>query len=284
MSLASELGRTKLSTFSWSQEECILYGLAVGVGASPPELKFVYETGLVPLPTFSSVAAREAGLKASDLHVNYSEVVHKSQTTQFHTQLTSFGVLTVNSRVTHVEDQGVAKGAEIRIETILSDPLDGKLTATIETILQARGDGVLAKQPSKASSEYVMPNRAADQSVQLKVATNSALLYCLCGDRNPIHVDPIRAARAGFPRPLLHGLCFYGMICNALVRECCAFDQSRLARLHMNFNAPVFPGDELELQIWLEGCDLAFQVLAPARQSLVSRGGRAVLKAGGLDT
>jgi acyl dehydratase len=281
MNLASQLGRTKISTFTWSQDDCILYGLAVGVGASPQELKFVYENGLVPLPTFSSLAGREAGLKASDLDVNYSKVVHKSQNTLFHTPLPSCGALTVNSRVIQVEDQGIAKGAEILIQTILSDPLNGKLTATIETILQARADGVLAQQPPKALSNSVMPTRAADLTIQIQVARNSALLYRLCGDRNPIHVDPIGAARAGFSRPLLHGLCFYGMLCHALIRECCAFDQSRLTRLHVNFSAPVYPGDELEMEIWLEGDDLAFQVHAPARQSIVSRGGRATLRAAG---
>ena len=279
MNLAGDLGRTKRSTFIWSQQDCILYGLAVGVGASPQELKFVYEAGLVPLPTFSSLAAREAGLKASDLNVNYSKVVHKSQTTLFHTPLPPSGRLAVQSRVINVEDQGIAKGAEIRIGTTLSDPSDGKLTATIETILQARGDGE-ARQPPKASSTRMMPNRVADLTVPIQVARNSALLYRLCGDRNPIHVDPLRAARAGFPRPILHGLCFYGMICIALISECCAFDQSRLSQLHMNFSAPVFPGDELEMEIWLEGCDIAFQVNAPARQSMVSRGGRATLRAG----
>ena len=258
-----------------------MYGLAVGVSASPQELKFVYENGLVPLPTFSSLAAREAGLKASDLDVNYSKVVHKSQTTQFHTPLPSSGLLTVNSRVTSVGDQGIAKGALIRIETILSDPLNGTLIATIETTLRVRGDGALAQHAPKASSKWAMASRAADLTVQIHVARNSALLYRLCGDRNPIHVDHTIAARVGFPHPLLHGLCLYGMICNALVRECCAFDQSRLTRLHVNFSAPVFPGDDLELELWFEGYDVAFQVNAPSRQSVVSRGGRATLRAGG---
>ncbi len=255
-----------------------MYGLAVGAGTDSQELKFVCETGLVPLPTFSSLVAREAGLKASDLDVKHDMVVHKSQTTHFHAPLPSAGRLAVNSRVVHAEDQGIAKGAEIRIESILSDPVDGNLTATIESVLQARGDGTRAQWQAKASSKRAAPNRVADLTVQIQVARNSALLYRLCGDRNPIHVDPMSAARAGFPHPILHGLCFYGIICHALVRECCDSDPSRLARLHVNFSAPVFPGDELELAIWSEGCDVAFQVNVPRRQSLVSRGGKATLR------
>jgi acyl dehydratase len=279
MNLTRELGRTKLSTFTWSQDDCILYGLAVGVGASPQELKFVYEKELVPLPTFSSVAAREAGLKASDLDVNYSKVVHKSQSTLFHSPLPASGTLAVDSRVTRVEDRGIAKGAEIRIETLLTDSSHGSATATIETTLLARGDGTLLPQPPTASSPFVSKNRSADLTVQIPVALNSALLYRLCGDRNPIHVDPIQAAAVGFPRPLLQGLCFYGIVCHALLRECCAFDQSQLAGFSMNFSAPVFPGDELELSIWLEGYDVAFQVNAPRRNSIVSKGGTATLRA-----
>jgi hypothetical protein len=177
VSLAGELGRTKQSTFNWSEEDCILYGLAVGVGASPQELRFVYENGLVPLPTFSSVAAREAGLKASDLDVNYSKVVHKSQTTQFHSALPSSGQLTVNSWVISVEEQGIAKGALIRFETILSDPLNGTLTATVETALRARGDGGAAPHTPNSSSNSAIVGRAADLTVQIHVARNSALLY-----------------------------------------------------------------------------------------------------------
>ena len=278
MSLASDLGRTKRSTFRWSREDCILYGLAVGAGATAQELKYVYESRLVPLPTFSSVIAREAGLKASDLSVDYSKVVHKSQTTRFHRPLTCCGVSDVSSRVLRIEDQGTAKGAEIRIETLLSNPSDGQLTATIETVLQARGDGSSPTQAPKPP-RILMPDRDPDLTVHMQVARHSALLYRLCGDKNPIHVDPLTAALAGFSGPLLHGLCVYGMACLALVRACCTLDESRLASLHVNFTAPVFPGDELELHIWLAENNVAFQVSAPARQSLVAGGCSATLRA-----
>jgi acyl dehydratase len=276
MSLSKEVGRTKSSSFSWTPDDCILYGLAVGAGsgAGLEELRFACEAALVPLPTFSSVAAREAGLRATDLCVDYSRVVHKSQTTQFHAPLPAAGTLSVSSRIASVEDQGPAKGAAIHIHTQLTDPSKGNLTASVHTVLQARGNRCLETQPQKRPRS-VQQSRLADRTISMPVATNSALLYRLCGDRNPIHWDPRGAAAAGFPQPILHGLCLYGMVCFALVRECCAFESSRLTRLHMNFNSPVFPGDQLELKLWLESGGVSFEVDAPVRQSCVSRGGRA---------
>jgi acyl dehydratase len=88
------------------------------------------------------------------------------------------------------------------------------------------------------------------------------MLYRLNGDSNPLHIDPAAARKAGFAKPILHGLCTYGIACRAIVETVCAFDPARIARLEGRFTAPVHPGDAITTEIWIDGADLMFRCLA----------------------
>jgi len=72
----------------------------------------------------------------------------------------------------------------------------------------------------------------------------------LCGDPNPLHSDPEFAAAAGFPRPILHGLCTYGITCKAMVDACLGSDVSRVRSYGARFAGVVYPGEMLLARIW----------------------------------
>ena len=72
----------------------------------------------------------------------------------------------------------------------------------------------------------------------------------LNADRNPLHADPEVAHQAGYPKPILHGLCSYGVAAHALVKTWCDYDASRLTRLDARFSAPVYPGETLQCDMW----------------------------------
>jgi acyl dehydratase len=108
--------------------------------------------------------------------------------------------------------------------------------------------------------------------VTLPTLAQAALIYRLSGDDNPLHVDPAAARAAGFPRPILHGLCTLGVATRAILRGCCDNDPARLAAIHGRFTAPVFPGDVLRTDIWREGDALRFRTWATARGSAVLEG------------
>ena len=79
---------------------------------------------------------------------------------------------------------------------------------------------------------------------------DQALLYRLCGDRNPLHSDPAFAKRAGFDQPILHGLCTYGFTGRALLHTLCGSDPARFGFVHGRFSRPTLPGDSLTVSMW----------------------------------
>lgn len=85
-----------------------------------------------------------------------------------------------------------------------------------------------------------------------KTATRpeQALWYSWNGDHNPLHLDPDVAALAGFERPILPGLCSFGIAAYALVTTLCDGDPSRLKGLDARFTATVTRGETLQTEIW----------------------------------
>jgi acyl dehydratase len=97
----------------------------------------------------------------------------------------------------------------------------------------------------------------------------AALIYRLSGDPNPLHADPAVARKAGFDRPILHGLCTYGVACQSLVRELCEFDAARLCGMRARFTRPVFPGETLRTQWWRQDGLVRFQSRSVERDEVV---------------
>jgi acyl dehydratase len=104
------------------------------------------------------------------------------------------------------------------------------------------------------------------------------LIYRLCGDRTSLHVDPQAAAVAGFDRPILHGLCTYGICCRAVLAAYCDFDPGRIASHAVRFSSPVFPGDTLAIRLWREGNVVSFEAIVPERNVTVIKNGKTVLR------
>jgi acyl dehydratase len=99
----------------------------------------------------------------------------------------------------------------------------------------------------------------------------------LNGDRNPLHADPAFAARAGFARPILHGLCSYGIACRAVVTKACGYDGDRIKRFDARFSAPAYPGDTLVTDLWIDDDVVSFRVRASERETTVMDNGLCLL-------
>ena len=246
---------------SWDEAKVILYHLGVGAGDPPTsetELSYCYESNLTVLPSFATILSLEsmthvAGLDGID--INPMLLLHGEHEVEIHRPLPAAAKVKSISHVTGVYDKG--KAALIVVESVSSD-VDGPMF-TNRASLFARGEGGLSAHSSdpRASGsapdrEADLPVRAADLVVEAKTIPQQALLYRLSGDRNPLHADPAFAAIGGFDRPILHGLCSFGIACKAVVDHALEGDASSVASYRARFAGVVFPGETLAISIWRE--------------------------------
>jgi acyl dehydratase len=118
-----------------------------------------------------------------------------------------------------------------------------------------------------------MPDGQPDIVIDLPTRPEQALYYRLNGDDNPLHADPEVAKRAGYARPILHGLCTLGVITHALLQGLGNYDAERFKELSLRFSAPVYPGETIRTQIWKNG---AFRARVVERDSIVVNNGKVV--------
>ncbi|GAB1577782.1 MaoC/PaaZ C-terminal domain-containing protein [Bordetella petrii] len=265
----------------YDDKDTMLYALGIGLGHDPldaDQLRYVYERDLRAFPTLATVLAHP-GFWMNDPRagIDWVRLVHGEQRLALHAPLPASGTVVGKSRITHVIDKGADKGALVITERKLHDE-SGACLATLRQTTFCRGDGGLARSDDSPAPLAPAPTRAPDRQCSLAVAPNAALLYRLNADRNPLHADPEVARRAGYPQPILHGLCTYGMAAHAIVRSWCDYDAARLTSLDARFSAPVYPGETLQFDMW-RGADgaLQFTVRAPARDVVVMSHGAATI-------
>lgn len=267
--------------FTYTDRDTMLYALGIGLGGDPmneDELRFIYEKELRAVPTLATVVAWGAGVSTEKLGVNYKLVLHGEEQTILHRPMPVAATIVADSSVAEVYDKGEGKGAVIVRQTVLRDEADGQPIATLNRTIFARGDGGVGGSKEPQPAPHAVPDRAPDKLLEYAVAPNQATIYRLCGDRNPLHIEPERARAAGFSRPILHGLCSYGFTCRAALEAFCDFDPSIVASHQARFSSPVFPGDTLRVSLWRDGDIVSFEASVPAREVTVLKNGKTVLR------
>ncbi|MGV0795520.1 MaoC/PaaZ C-terminal domain-containing protein [Mycolicibacterium elephantis] len=233
---------------SWKTKDSILYALGVGCGVD--DLQFTTENSkgvtLQALPSMPVVLARTPILTMIG-DIDWTKIVHAAQRVSLHQPLAPAGSATNVATVTGVYDKG--KAAIVVTETVGRDSESNEKlwTSTMSIYIRGAGGWGGEKGPSLRSRS---PEREPDTSVTVETAPNQALIYRLSGDRNPLHSDPSFARAAGFDRPILHGLCTFGISTRALVDIAVDGDASRITSVGGSFASPVYPGDPITVDIW----------------------------------
>ncbi|AYD63146.1 MAG: MaoC/PaaZ C-terminal domain-containing protein [Achromobacter sp.] len=237
----------------YDHKDTMLYALGIGLGQDPEDtrqLRYVYEEDLQAFPTMGVVLAYPGfWVRDARSSIDWVKVVHGEQRLTVHAPLPPAGQVTSRSRNTHVIDKGADKGAIVITERTLHGE-DGACLATLRQSTFCRGDGGFGQGDASPEPLPAAPQGDPTLRCEMRIAPNAALLYRLNADPNPLHVDPEVARQAGYPRPILHGLCSYGVVAHAIVKSCCDYDASRLTSLNTRFSAPVYPGETLQCDIW----------------------------------
>jgi acyl dehydratase len=263
---------------AWTQRDCQLYALATGFGQDPVderELRYVLEGPGFQVSPSSAVTLYYDDRWMRESGVDLAMSLHGEQRQLFHRPIPPEGRGRVSSRITGIYDKGPGRGLLVVCEQVLRDAGTGEPIATNVITNFARADGGIGYSSGTAPQPHSIPSRPPDAVVDAQTRPEQALLYRLCGDRNPLHADPATARAAGFARPILHGMCTYGFAARAVLQVACNYDARRLVGLGARLTAPVMPGDRVRTELWLDGDTVSFRTSVPAREAVVLNNGRA---------
>ncbi|WP_328909899.1 MaoC/PaaZ C-terminal domain-containing protein [Streptomyces sp. NBC_00234] len=236
----------------WDHKDIQLYHLGLGAGTpatDPGELRYTLESRLHVLPSFATVAGAGmgvvGGLSSPGVDIDLAAVLHGAQSVRVHRPIPVRGSAVQTSKVAAVYDKG--KAAVLVLRTEAADD-DGPLW-TNEAQIFVRGEGGFGGERGP-STKVSLPAVVPDHTVERRVREDQALLYRLSGDWNPLHADPEFAALAGFDRPILHGLCTYGMTLKAVADTVLGGDVGRIRSFSARFAGVAFPGETLRIEMW----------------------------------
>jgi acyl dehydratase len=267
---------------TYGPKDCILYALGVGLGqdfVDEDQLAFVYEKNLKVLPTMGAVLGHPGfWMRELATGIDWVRIVNGEQGVRLHQPLKPQNTVIGRQRILEVVDKGAGKGALVLTERKVTDKATGELIATVTQTTFCRADGGFGGPPRQAPEPHPIPSRAPDVVCDLTTRPETALIYRLSGDRNPLHCEPAVARAAGFDKPIMHGLGNFGFAGHAVLKTMCGYDPQKLVSFACRFSAPVFPGETLRTEMWRDGAVVSFRTRVVEREVIAVNNGRAEVR------
>lgn len=266
---------------TYTERDVMLYALGIGMGndiSDSGQLRFVYEKDLHVVPTMAVVLGESFDWTYDpQLGINQVMTLHGEEYLTVHKPLPTSGTVVGQRRIVDIVDKGEGRGALVLSERKLYNKANGDLLATLKMTGFARADGGFGGPQRPVPAPHSLPDRAPDHTCELPTYEQIALIYRLSGDWVRLHADPEVARAAGFHKPIMHGLCSYGMACHAVLRTVCDYDPAKLKTFDCRFTAPVFPGETFLVDIWVDGKTVSFRSRLKERDVVAISNGRAEL-------
>lgn len=233
---------------AWTSRDSILY--ALGVGAGVDDLEFTTNnTRDVPqqaLPTMAVTLGVDFSVLKHAGEIDWVRLVHAEQSVELLAPLPPAGEAVATTSIREMWDKERAAVVVAETEGVGDD---GRPLWRSRAALFIKGAGGWGGERGPSTAEPELP-ATPDTTVSLTTRPDQALLYRLSGDYNPLHSDPAFARRAGFDRPILHGLCTFGFTGRAVLSAAAGNDPARLRSISARFASPVYPGDTLHVDLW----------------------------------
>jgi acyl dehydratase len=266
---------------TYSQRDTMLYALGVGLGFDPMDagqLRFVFEKDLQVLPSMVAVLGTPGfWWRDPRTGADWVKLVHGEQRIRIFRPLPAAAKLIAKNRVISLTDKGAGKGAIAVIQRDIYEAGSSDALAQTTQVTFLRGDGGFSatsgiSDPAPEALPAV-PDSTPDVEIDLPSLPQAALIYRLSGDYNPLHADPEVARNAGFSRPILHGLCTFGMAAHAVVKAMCNYRVEELRAMSVRFTSPVYPGETVRFQLWRRGKNVHLRARVDARDTIVLNNG-----------
>jgi multifunctional beta-oxidation protein len=252
------------SLYTYTDRDIILYNLSLGCKRTALPLVYENDPNFTALPTFGVIPTytSQPPYSLKEIIPNYDlrMLLHGEQYLEIHTfPIPTSATLSTTTNLIEIVD--IEKAALVRRGSTTTDTSTGKKLFYNESVSFHRGSGNFGGQrkPSPtlsaaATAANTPPSRQPDKVVEEKTTPESAALYRLMGDRNPLHLDPVFAAAGGFKEPILHGLATFG-ICAKHVYEA----YGMFKNIKVRFSGTVLPGQTIVTEMWKEGNKVIFQ-------------------------
>lgn len=258
----------------WTRRDAALYAISVGMACDPLDegrLRYVDpgREDFAVLPSAATIVGHPGHWHRDPASgMEPARGVHGEQALELLEDIPADADIIGTTRITGIADKGEGKDALVFSETQVIDSGKDRLVALARSTAVVRGRGGFGGEDLPLDPPFADPGHPPDLIVDQRTHPEQALVYRLNGDDNPLHADPETARRAGFGRPILHGLCTFGFACGGLV---CAGSSglTDIAIMRARFLRPVFPGEALRLEIWKKGF---FRMSAPERAENVLAG------------
>lgn len=209
--------------------------------------------------------------------IDWVKVLHAEQAFEIHSAIPAQARMRGEYSVLTVEDKGADKGAIMRMQKKLTDRDSGVLCATVTQTLFLRGNGGEGGFGEVPAPAEPLPEGEPDAQIDIPTLPQIALIYRLSGDLNPLHASPEIARKAGFERPILHGLCTMGIAARAVIERVCDQEPERLRSMSVRFSKPVFPGETIRTEIYRNGGSVRFRCRSVERDLVVLDRGYATI-------
>ncbi|MDZ7685779.1 MAG: MaoC/PaaZ C-terminal domain-containing protein [Gammaproteobacteria bacterium] len=266
--------------------DSLLYAVAIGMSKDPLDEKELEYTcrdcwsacradrGNVLTKTRGGGGSGRPSLMSK---MNFTLMLHGEQRLTIHQPLPRAAEIVASNALTGVYDKGEGKGALVTSETSVRLK-SGEPLYTLGSTMFFRGDGGFGGSSEGAPVPHALPDRDPDIVCEMPQREDQAMIYALCGDRNPLHRDPNVAKQAGFDKPILHGLCSYGIACHAVLKSALDYDETRMKGFDVRFSSPVFPGETQVLEAWQDDKVISFRVRIKERDVIAINNGKCMIE------